>query len=593
MAFRATTQACEVCRRRKVKVSDADLGFPKETVELGLLFLFVLCAPFTDQSISKCDGLPTCTNCQLAEESCHYPPPKKRGPKTAQCQEVAPRGPLNSPSTATDISTDVPGGTEVGEATAATITYSCLAPSSPASYTTRTNALLASPEIQIESAIRVHLDFLVALHAVTLSETPLSIANHCILLYTQYVFGSVPMCQEANLRATAQRFFVLPSTIDDSAQNRAWAFHCLEAGRSETEHVKALRNLTLLTALCAAVTYVVPESLLPHKSLAAPLFLRTSRSMLSVYEDYDLEHPDSSSLTIRMFLSSAIQIATGSRGVAFHILNEACIIAMRMHLYDESALEGKDPVEETILRNAFWQLYVCDKTALVVKDRPVTIHEPLFEGELSLQIRSQHPVSLFDYGQNTDNNNAGFEDCLLNGFHVIRRLWTMAARLIQSVESTRERSWDTYPHPRDSSHRAAQLSEAYFEMITLANDPPPGANSAKDSPPSSGPAMPKHLSDILYRQRTSYLVSLHTIKVLVLSSLIESNMTEIIGLSADPLTLAMRQVEQAQDFLNVLESVPFLHLQVEGEQCVSCSHPRQREFAICSSCRRSFTRAYT
>ncbi|KAM6529665.1 hypothetical protein FALCPG4_007794 [Fusarium falciforme] len=146
------------------------------------------------------------------------------------------------------------------------------------------------------------------------------------------------------------------------------------------ERIEVLRSITLLTALCAAVTYVVPESLLPSKYLTAPLFLRAARDTLRIYEDYDLEHPNSSSLSIRLFLSSAIQTASGTHGVAFHILSEAGLIAMRMGLYHESALEGRDALEETLLRNAFWQLYVCDKTALVMKGRPVTIHETLFEG---------------------------------------------------------------------------------------------------------------------------------------------------------------------------------------------------------------------
>jgi hypothetical protein len=42
----------------------------------------------------------------------------------------------------------------------------------------------------------------------------------------------------------------------------------------------------------------------------------------------------------------------------------------------------------------------------------------------------------------------------------------------------------------------------------------------------------------------------------------------------------MRQVEQAQDFLNVLESVPFLHLQAEGEQCVSLLPPEAEVQAL-------------
>lgn len=43
--------------------------------------------------------------------------------------------------------------------------------------------------------------------------------------------------------------------------------------------------------------------------------------MLDTYTDHDLEHPKSSSLTIRLFHSSAIQTAT-----AFRILNEAGLI---------------------------------------------------------------------------------------------------------------------------------------------------------------------------------------------------------------------------------------------------------------------------
>ncbi|KAJ0415023.1 hypothetical protein BJY00DRAFT_305163 [Aspergillus carlsbadensis] len=526
MASRATTQACELCRRRKV----------------------------------KCDGLPTCSNCHNAEALCNYPPPKKRGPKPAQWSDIAPGELLDSPSPATELS----GRAEIAGALAASNAHSCPAATSPVAYSVATNFLFSPPESQIESAIRVHSDLLTGLHVVTPSHTAASITNHCIDLYTQYVFGAIPMCHEATLRATAQEFFVLPSGRDDSADHRTWIFQCLAAGKSEVEHIKALRNLTLLTAMCAAVTYVVPESLIPNKHLIAPLFLQTSRNMLRIYEDYDLEHPDSSSLTIRMFLSSAIQIATGTRGVAFHILNEACLIAMKMRLYDESAVsKGQDPIEETILRNAFWQLYTCDKTALVIKGRPVTIHEPLFETELTLQIRSQHPVPLFDRG------TVDVEDCLLDRFHVIRRLWTMAARVTQAVESARERTWDAYPHPGDSAQRVAQLSEAYFEMITLTDNPPLRTQSVGDSPVNSSPATDTHFSDILQRQRTSYLITLHSIKVFVLSSVIESNMAEIVGLSTDPLALAMRQVEQAQDFLNVFESVPFLHLQAEGEQCVS------------------------
>ena len=158
----------------------------------------------------------------------------------------------------------------------------------------------------------------------------------------------------------------------------------------------------MLTALCAAVTYVVPAHFVLNKQLTAPQFLRASRELLGMYEDYDLEHPDFSLLNIRLSHSCAIQTATGTQRLAFHILTEAGPIAMRLRSYDEAWLEGLDPVEETLRRNAFCQLYVCDKTAVVMKSRPVTIHEALFDTELSLGTRSRNHVSLFNHGSNSD-----------------------------------------------------------------------------------------------------------------------------------------------------------------------------------------------
>ncbi|KAH6879838.1 hypothetical protein B0T10DRAFT_496251 [Thelonectria olida] len=523
----ASRQACRLCRRRKV----------------------------------KCDGLPTCRNCDTAKTACQYSPQRKRGPKPVKWQDTHPRELLASTSAATDSS----GEAESPAIAAATNTYSCLASDSPLSNSVTANPLFETPESQTQNAARLHLGLLVGLLAATPSDTAASIANHCILLYTQYVFGTNPVCHEPTLRATVSRFFISLSDGDNPAEDYARISRCFAAD-NERERFGALRSITLLTALCAAVTYVVPESLLPNKHLTAPLFLRAARETLRIYEDYDLEQPNSSSLSIRLFLSSAIQTASGKHGVAFHILSEAGLIAMRMCLYDESSLEGRDPIEETLLRNAFWQLYVCDKTALVMKGRPVTIHETLFETGLTLKAHSRNSVPLFDSGG--ESNGAGIEDRLLEGFHVIRRLWTMAARVIQGIESNSKRTLDAFSNTEGCRESTAQLSEAYFEMITLTNNLPALVRSPEESSPDVNREADQHLSDILQRQRTSYLITLHSIKVMVLNCAIRCNMTEVIGLNSEPLTLALRQMELAQDFLNALESVPFLHLQAEGEHCV-------------------------
>jgi hypothetical protein len=436
--------------------------------------------------------------------------------------------------------------------------------------------LSTPPESQTHAVVRVHLDLLAGLLLAIPSDTPALIANHCILLYAQYVFGTVPMCHEATLRATVNRFFFIsPSGRRDDGDVDSETLECFAAD-NERERVEIFRNLTLLTALCAAVTYVLPESLLPNKHLTAPLFLRASRKTLKIYEDYDLECPNWSSLSIRLFLSSAIQVATGTHGVAFHIMSEAGLIAMRMRLYNEASLQGLDPVEENILRNAFWQLYVCDKTALVLKGRPVVIDEALFETKLTLQTHSPRTVPLFDY--QGDPNAAKIQECLIEGFHIIRRLWTMAARVIRAMESTSGGALDLQADTGTYNQNIAQLTEAYFEVITLTSNHPVWVRSAEELSPDANQEAGNtgYQFSILQRQRTSYLITLHCIKVFVLSTAIQYNMTEVMGLSTEPLTLALRHIELAQDFLNVLESVPFLHLQAEGEHCVSEAGERVR-----------------
>lgn len=245
--------------------------------------------------------MPTCSNCQAAKIPCQYSPPKKRGPKPVKWQENRPREPLGSISPATDLS----GGAESPALPAASRTYSYPAPDSPLSNSVTANPLFETPESQTQTAVRVHQGLLAGLLAATPSDTAASIANHCIFLYTQYVFGTTPVCHEATLRATVSRFFISLSDGDDPAEDHARVSRCFAAD-NERERIGALRSLTLVAALCAAVTYVIPESLLPNKHLTAPLFLRASRETLRIYEDYDLEHPNSSSLSIRLFLSTAI-----------------------------------------------------------------------------------------------------------------------------------------------------------------------------------------------------------------------------------------------------------------------------------------------
>ncbi|KAH7188033.1 uncharacterized protein B0J16DRAFT_412556 [Fusarium flagelliforme] len=529
-SFSGAKRACKLCRRRKV----------------------------------KCDGCPTCSNCQAAGTVCQYALPRKRGPKPVRyCGSISddtptPISPLTAPSEILEDPSLPSPATCLQSTTAASQTDHSRISSSQG---VRTVSL---SESQTEAAIRIYLDFLTELQTPGLVESAASIANHCISLYTRYVFGSAPLCHEATLRTTVNRFFDTRqhSPCEDTLETYSWALSCFSSD-DEYSEIEKLRSLTLLLALCAAVSYAVPESLLPTKYLTAPLFLKTTRDLLNVYHDYDLEHPDSSSLNIRMFLSSALQTSRGTNGVAFHILGEAGLIAMRMRLYCENSLEGRNPIEQQILRNAFWQLYVCDKTVLVMGGRPVSIHETLFDTQLSLKSSSQSPATLFEYGP--ESSGAEIEGRLMEGFHIIRRLWAMAARVVRCMESRSTGHTDRFTELYQED--IAELSKAYFETITLTNCYPVWDVSPAALSPDTNREIDTGLNDILQRQKTSYLISLHSIRLFVLNSAISCNMTQIMGLSAEPLSLAMRLIELAQDFLNVLEDIPFLHLQAEGEQC--------------------------
>jgi len=137
---------------------------------------------------------------------------------------------------------------------------------------------------------------------------------------------------------------------------------------------------------------------------------------------------------------------------------------MRIRLYCENSLKGRDPIEQQILRNAFWQLYVCDKTILVMGGRPVSIHETLFDTQLSLKSSSQSSVTLFEHGP--ESSGAEIKCRLTGGFRIIRRFWAMAARVIRCMESRSTGHRDKFT---DLYQDIAVLSKAYFKTITLTN----------------------------------------------------------------------------------------------------------------------------
>ncbi|RSM08863.1 hypothetical protein CDV31_008002 [Fusarium ambrosium] len=157
-----------------------------------------------------------------------------------------------------------------------------------------------------------------------------------------------------------------------------------------------MRAFTLVTALCAMVVSIMPESLLPYRDHLTKPFLSASREMLSCFEIHDLDCPTSASLTIRMFQSAALQHVTGKANAAFHVHGHAALLAQRLRLYSERSIEQYDALEGQLLRMNFWHLYASDMTAAALQSRPFTLRESLFDEPLTLKSEGPRDVSLLD-----------------------------------------------------------------------------------------------------------------------------------------------------------------------------------------------------
>ncbi|RSL40858.1 hypothetical protein CEP54_015993 [Fusarium duplospermum] len=210
-----------------------------------------------------------------------------------------------------------------------------------------------------------------------------NITSYCIDLYMRFTFPTAPLIHEPTVRKDAPSFFS-DAPIDPFETD------------SEHQQIARMKAFTLVTALCAMVASIMPESLLPYRDHITRPFLSASREMLSCFEIHDLDCPTAASLTIRMFQSAALQHATGKANAAFHVHGHAALPAQRLRLYSERSIEQYDALEGQLLRMNFWHLYASDMTAAALQSRPFTLRESAFDEPLTLKSEGIRHVSLLD-----------------------------------------------------------------------------------------------------------------------------------------------------------------------------------------------------
>lgn len=325
-----------------------------------------------------------------------------------------------------------------------------------------------------------------------------------------------------------------------------------------------LSAFSLLTAVCAKACLFVPSNLFPVGSSLAETFLEASRSSFSSHADADLEDPCADSITIRLLHSNCLHTSAHT-AVSWHVFGEAVRLVQRMRLHDEETYKSLPPIEAGMRRNAFWQVYIGDKSLAVLRSMPVSIHSYSFDEGIT----TAFPLSDQDEYVNSQKNlfmptNHSFR--LDPGIHAGIQLWQCAADLLlrlRVIKSHQEPDIDA-PHPALTPTDRAVLSQLYVRFATCLDDLPPQLlpESASSSGTSTIPAR-----DEFAVQVADLHVTYHCLKMYLLRKLEEVSFFFWIGESHDMLVL--RKTDIGRDMVRLLQAIPFWSLQINGEPCVS------------------------
>ena len=398
----------------------------------------------------------------------------------------------------------------------------------------------------IEKCRLIRERLLTCLTSPSIGLPPVDIVNKCIDLYMRYTFPTAPLVHEPTLREAASLFFSDPAPQDP--------FHADSYGG----RVARVRLFSLVTGMCASIASVTPAHLLACRQRFAEAFLSASRETLLSFELYDMEHPVSMSLAIRAFQSTAMQQNTGKFGAAWHIHSQACLLAQDLRLYSEEAVRRHDPLEARLLRLNFWHLYTADKAAAAFRTRPFTLHETLFDEDLTLEPGGDKSFSLLCRPVQVENGT--LEERFLIGFHLIRRIWSSAYRLLSSLRAYRKQTEEV----------KSRLGEEYLDFMGLMNDLPSwlrisGIISSRDAGGLDTECKPS-----FWVQRCTIVVTFYCLRLVILQQCVDSDAHDVAGLHKDQgSAILTKKLEMVQDFVQALEDIPFIYLQVKGEPNVS------------------------
>ncbi|KAL4733735.1 hypothetical protein BDV11DRAFT_175410 [Aspergillus similis] len=378
------------------------------------------------------------------------------------------------------------------------------------------------------------------------------------------VFGIRPLVSEARIRANLP---LRPPQLNEDISRLADSSY-LTARETAVGRLEEIRSYTLVTALCAATTYLLSTPADPNGALIGPKFLHASREMLHLYEDLDMECPDASSLVIRMFHAGAFH-TVGRRCLSRHLFGAALRLSEQMQIQDPLCLQRIDPVESELRVMASRILQMSARYHRDLENQPLSVSDPSWSMPTNLDTSQR--ATLLMLRPSRHGFPAAYESQLLFAFDLFEKVWRAASGILTDLECLvrldRHGRSGIVSRLLESSCQDHFL-EPYSAFLSVLDHMPPYLYSpdSVELPDQTATAIQRRQ---FWIQRTNLIVSYHCLRMLILNRFANYGVVKFIGVQCTDSMIALRKTEIAHDMNAFLSSAPLDSLRVNGEACVN------------------------
>ncbi|KXJ90357.1 hypothetical protein Micbo1qcDRAFT_226235 [Microdochium bolleyi] len=404
-------------------------------------------------------------------------------------------------------------------------------------------------------------------------------------LFFEYLYPLTPLVHETSLKGALGEFISFTNSMS--------------SGNHQGSHLEPWREpaFASVTAVAAASAFFLPKDIFPEGRSVCDILLSHSRASLNSYVEADLASPNANSLAVRYFHSNCLH-AAGLPGQSWLVFGEASRLAQSMQLYDDNALAGLDPLEAELRRRAFWILYMGDKSAAILNNRPITIHKFSFESGITTTYpRAFHEneasvVSPTSNNPNVDSMPMSHARTLIEGFNANLRLWETSSDILLELRLIRDRQQQdrvdgsvalsselgnvpaAVELQQISDLERQRLDRLYVRFVTCLDTLPPPLQSytlallSTDSSTTSSTTEAFRTNQCIV-QCANLQVSVHCLRMILAQKLEVLAPSSLFGGSPGGLGHAdLQKTEIARDMLRVIQEAPFWSLQVNGEPYV-------------------------